>query len=148
MTVKDGQTVRVHYTGTLDDGSEFDSSRDRAPLEFTVGEGNVIAGFDSAVRDLSVGESKTVTIPAVEAYGERSDEAVQSFPMDAFPEPPQAGWVLELQAPDGQRFAATVIKVDEEGAELDFNHPLAGKDLTFDIELVEVVEGPSGIILP
>lgn len=136
-----GQTVLVHYRGTLSDGSEFDSSRDRAPLQFVVGEGQVIPGFDAAVSDLEVGESATVTIPAAEAYGARDDQAVQEFPLDAFPEKPEAGWTVELAAPDGSRLAATIMDVTDEAATLDFNHPLAGQDLTFEIELVEIVEG-------
>lgn len=138
MGATDGQTVLVHYTGTLSDGSQFDSSKGRAPLQFTVGAGDVIPGFDAAVRDLEIGQSKTVTIPAGEAYGERSDEARQEFPLDAFPEKPEVGWVVELQAPDGQRIPAEIIDVAEQTATLDFNHPLAGQDLTFEIELVSV----------
>lgn len=138
MAVSDGQTVLVHYRGTLDDGTEFDSSRDRAPLQFTVGTGEVIPGFDDAVRSLEVGESKTVTIPADQAYGPRSDEAMREFPRDAFPpEPePEVGWMVELQADDGQRLPATVVEVAEDRVVLDFNHPLAGENLTFEIELV------------
>lgn len=138
MGATDGQTVLVHYTGTLTDGSQFDSSKGRAPLQFTVGSGEVIPGFDAAVRDLEIGQSKTVTIPASEAYGERTDEARQQFPLDAFPEKPEVGWVVELQAPDGQRIPAEIVAVSDEDATLDFNHPLAGQDLTFEIELVSV----------
>lgn len=136
-----GQTVMVHYRGTLSDGTEFDSSRDRAPLQFTVGEGQVIPGFDAAVADLGIGETTTVTIPADQAYGGRENDAVQEFPIDAFPEPPEEGWTVELAAPDGQRLAATVAHVGPETATLDFNHPLAGEDLTFEIELLEVIDG-------
>lgn len=136
----DGQNVLVHYKGTLSDGSEFDSSEGREPLQFTVGAGEVIPGFDDAVRDLEVGESKSVTIPAAEAYGERTEEAVQTFPLESFPDTPEAGWVVELQTQDGQRVAAAIVDVNETEATLDFNHPLAGQDLTFEIELVEIVE--------
>ena len=141
MGASDGQKVLVHYTGTLDDGSEFDSSRDRGPLQFTVGAGEVIPGFDDAVRDLEVGESKQVTIPADQAYGQRTDEALQEFPRDAFPEEPEVGWMVELQTDDGQRVPATVVEVGDEIVVLDFNHPLAGQNLTFDIELVSVDAG-------
>lgn len=134
-----GQTVLVHYRGTLSDGTEFDSSRDRAPLQFTVGEGQVIPGFDAAVTGLEVGDSTTVTIPADQAYGPHDEQAVQQFPLDAFPEAPEAGWTVELAAPDGSRLAATIVEVTAENATLDFNHPLAGQDLTFEIELVEVL---------
>lgn len=144
----DGQTVRVHYRGTLSDGTEFDSSAGRDPLEFTVGSGQVIPGFDAAVRDLEVGQSTTVTIPACDAYGEHHAEGLQEVPKDFFGgETPEVGWALELQAPDGQRMMATVAEIGDEACVLDFNHPLAGKDLTFEIELVEIVGG-SGIILP
>ena len=135
-----GQKVRVHYKGTLSDGTEFDSSEGREPLEFTVGADEVIPGFDSAVSDLDVGEKTTVTIPACDAYGERSDEARHEVPLEAFPEPPEEGWIVELAAPDGEKLAATVAEVGPESAILDFNHPMAGKDLTFEIELIEIVE--------
>ncbi len=149
MAPKDGDKVRVHYKGTLNDGSLFDSSEGRDALEFEVGAGQVIPGFDAAVRDLEVGGSTTVTIPCDEAYGERVEEAVQQVPLDAFgDQAPQAGWAVEMQAPDGQRLAAIVTEVGDEEATLDFNHPLAGQDLTFEIELVEIVGGGSGILLP
>ena len=141
MTPNPGQTVRVHYRGTLTDGSEFDSSAGRDPLEFTLGSGEVIPGFDEAVTGLEVGEKTTVTIPAGEAYGERVDEAgAQRVPLEAFPEEPEVGWMIEVATQDGQRMAATVVEVGTEEAVLDFNHPLAGEDLTFEIELVEIVD--------
>jgi peptidylprolyl isomerase len=136
-----GDTVRVHYTGTLADGSEFDSSQGRDPIAFTIGEGTVIPGFESAVADLEVGESVTVTIPAAEAYGERADNAVQVVPLQAFGESgaPQAGWIVQLEDPSGQRINAMILEVDDQSATLDFNHPLAGQDLTFALNLVEIV---------
>lgn len=137
---KDGEKVRVQYTGTLEDGTEFDSSRGRGPLEFTVGAGEVIPGFDEAVRELGVGESTTVTIPSENAYGEHMEDALRPVPRDMFIEAPEIGWAVELQAPDGNRLAAVVVEVGDEEVILDFNHPLAGRDLTFEIELVEVVE--------
>jgi peptidylprolyl isomerase len=140
MAPKSGDTVRVHYKGTLDDGSVFDSSEGRDPLEFQVGEGQVIPGFDSAVGELEVGGSTTVNIAACDAYGDRIDEAVQEVPLSAFPEAPEEGMMVELAAPDGRKLAATVTEIGEENVRLDFNHPLAGKDLTFEIELVEVLE--------
>lgn len=141
MAVKDGDTVRVHYTGTLSDGSQFDSSEGRDPLEFQVGEGQVIPGFDAAVRDIEVGGSATVTIAACDAYGERTEEAMQTFPMDFFGgQVPEVGWAVELADENGQRVPATVAQVTDETVVLDFNHPLAGNDLTFEITLVEVVE--------
>ena len=140
MAAKSGDTVRVHYTGTLDDGSTFDSSEGKDPLEFTIGSGQVIPGFDAALDGLEIGESKKITIPAAEAYGDHNAEAVQVVPREAFEQEPMIGGVVELAAPDGRKLAAVITEVVEENITLDFNHPLAGKDLTFDIELVEVVE--------
>lgn len=141
MTTDNGRVVLVHYRGTLTDGTEFDSSRDREPMQFTQGAGEVIPGFDAAVAELEVGQSATVTIAACEAYGDRDPEAMQEFPREMFPpEPdPQEGWMVELQSEDGQRIPATIVSVRENSLLLDFNHPLAGQDLTFEIELVEVV---------
>lgn len=141
MAVKDGDTVRVHYRGTLSDGSQFDSSEGRDPLEFEVGAGQVIPGFDAAVRELGLGEATTVTIAACDAYGERAEEAMQTFPLDFFGgQVPEVGWAVELEDQDGQRVPATVAQVTEDTVMLDFNHPLAGSDLTFEITLVEIVE--------
>ncbi|MDZ4170259.1 MAG: peptidylprolyl isomerase [Coriobacteriia bacterium] len=149
MAPKPGDTVRVHYRGTLADGSEFDSSAGREPLEFEVGAGQVIPGFDEAVADLEIGGSATVNIEPDNAYGERAEEAVQEFPREAFGDQvPEVGWTVELQAPDGSHMAAIIKDVGDEMVTLDFNHPLAGEQLTFEIELVEIVAGPSGIILP
>lgn len=140
MKPQSGDTVRVHYTGTLSDGSEFDSSEGRDPIEFTMGEGTVISGFEDAVKDLEVGGSKQVTIPSAEAYGDRNDEAVQEVPLEAFGgQSPQPGWIVQLQDPNGQVLNATVLEVGAETVKLDFNHPLAGQDLTFDLKLVEIV---------
>lgn len=138
-----GKKLRVHYRGTLDDGTQFDSSYDRGEtLEFVSGAGQMIAGFDAAVVDMQEGEKKTVRIPAAEAYGERRDDLILTFPANQVPNIEQinAGDKLFLQTPSGQPVPATVIKVDETGVVLDANHELAGKDLTFDIELVEVAE--------
>jgi peptidylprolyl isomerase len=140
MAPKSGDTVRVNYRGTLSDGTEFDSSEGREPLEFVVGSGQVIPGFDSAVLGLEPGDSTTVTIPAAEAYGEHDDEGLQQFPPEAFPSRPEVGWTLELSGPDDQRIPAVVAEVTDTFVTLDFNHPLAGQDLTFEIELVEMVE--------
>lgn len=149
MAPKPGDTVRVHYRGTLTDGSEFDSSAGRAPLEFEIGAGQVIPGFDEAVSDLEVGDKKTVTIEACDAYGERMEEAVQILPLEAFGDQvPEVGWAVEMQAPDGSRMAATIADVNDEEATLDFNHPLAGEALTFEIELVEIVSAGPTILLP
>lgn len=140
MAAQSGDTVRVHYRGTLSDGTQFDSSEGREPLEFEVGSGQVIPGFDAAVRDIEPGESATVTIVAAEAYGERADEALQTFPLDFFGgQVPEVGWAVELEDQNGQRVPATVAEVTDESVVLDFNHPLAGNDLTFEITLVEIV---------
>ena len=140
MKASKGDKVKVHYTGTLSTGEEFDSSAGREPLEFEVGAGMVIPGFDSAVLDLEPGESVKVTISADEAYGERQEDLIQTVPLEFFGEQlPQEGWMLQLQSEDGQVIPAVVVSVTEESATLDINHPLAGQDLTFDIELVEII---------
>jgi len=139
MPLNEGTTVRVHYRGTLEDGAEFDSSEGRDPLEFTLGASQVIPGFEDAVIGLEPGERVTVTIDAENAYGPRMDEALQNVPVSAFWETPEPGMVVQLVAPDGTQLAATVMEVGEEEALLDFNHPLAGQALTFEITLVEVI---------
>ncbi|QFT62367.1 FKBP-type peptidyl-prolyl cis-trans isomerase SlyD [Roseivivax sp. THAF30] len=138
--VKTGDTVQIHYTGTLTDGSTFDSSEGRDPLEFTVGSGQIIPGLDKAMTGMSVGEKKTVAIPADEAYGQRQDEALQAVPREQIPAdiPLDIGTQLQVQTPNGQVMPVTVAEVSEEQVTLDANHPLAGKDLNFDIELVDI----------
>ena len=134
-----GDTVRVHYTGTLADGSVFDSSRGREPLEFTLGEGRVIAGFDAAVSGMTPGEERQVIIAATEAYGEHRPELVFTVPRDQFPEgmEPQIG--LEVQLTQGdQRAIARISEIAADSVTLDANHPLAGRDLTFDLQLVAI----------
>ena len=138
---KSGDTVRIHYTGTLDDGTQFDSSSGRDPLEFALGGGQVIPGFDGAVDGMAVGESKTVTIPAEEAYGQRHEQLVQQVSRSALPEDmePAVGMQLQSQSPEGQVMMLVVTEVEEESITVDANHPLAGQALTFAIELVEIV---------
>jgi peptidylprolyl isomerase len=137
---KTGDTVKIHYTGTLDDDTEFDSSAGREPLEFTLGGGQVIAGFDNAVDGMTVGDSKTVTIPPAEAYGDRHDQLVQQVPKSSLPDEmkPEIGMQLQSQGPDGQVMNLVVAEVAEESITVDANHPLAGQALTFAIELVEI----------
>jgi peptidylprolyl isomerase len=137
---KTGDTVKIHYTGTLDDDTEFDSSTGREPLEFTLGGGQVIAGFDNAVDGMTVGDSKTVTIPPAEAYGDRHDQLVQQVPKSSLPDEmnPEIGMQLQSQGPDGQVMNLVVAEVAEESITVDANHPLAGQALTFAIELVEI----------
>jgi len=138
---KSGDTVRIHYTGTLEDGTQFDSSDGRDPLEFALGGGQVIPGFDSAVDGMAVGENKSVTIQPDQAYGERHDQLVQEVPKTALPEDmePTVGMQLESQSPDGQVMNLVVTDVADETITVDANHPLAGQPLTFAIELVEIV---------
>jgi FKBP-type peptidyl-prolyl cis-trans isomerase 2 len=139
--VKAGDTVRIHYTGTLDDGSTFDSSSGRDPLEFTVGSGQIISGLDNAVPGMSVGEKKVVEVPHDEAYGPHNPQAQQTIPRETIPDdiPVDPGTRLQMRTQDGREVAVTVVESDEEKVLLDANHPLAGKDLTFEIELVEIV---------
>ncbi len=134
-----GTTVRVHYTGKLDDGTVFDSSRDREPLEFTVGSGQVIPGFDNAVEGMAAGAAKTVTIPAEQAYGARRDELMLRVDRSQFPEDanPEVGQQFQMSQ-GGQNFVVNVADVDGDQVTLDANHPLAGRDLTFELEVVEV----------
>ena len=134
-----GNTVKVHYTGKFDD-TVFDSSKDREPLEFTIGKGQLIKGFEGAVVGMSEKESKTVTIPSDEAYGPHRNELVFRVPRGNFPPDiePREGVILTIKQPDGNSVDVLVVEVTPEAVTLDANHPLAGKDLTFDIELMEV----------
>jgi peptidylprolyl isomerase len=138
--VKNGDTVRIHYTGTLADGSVFDSSEGRDPLEFTVGARQVIEGMDSELPGMSVGEKKTLNIPCDKAYGPLNPAARQAIPREGFPDhiPLEIGTQLQLQSPEGQVLPVSVVEVDDATVTLDANHPLAGKDLIFDIELVSI----------
>lgn len=135
-----GNKVKVHYTGTLTDKTVFDSSREREPLEFTIGAGQMIPGFDDAVEGMTVGETKNVEIPSDKAYGPRKDEAMVSVSKTQLPEgmTPEVGMQLEATQQDGRKQVLVVAKVEDENVVLDANHPLAGKDLVFDIELMEV----------
>ena len=146
---KSGDTVKIHYTGKLDDGTEFDSSAGRAPFEFVLGSGQVIPGFDNAVEGMAVGDSKNVRIEPADAYGPRHDQLVQEVPRSALPDDlePQVGMGLQSQSPDGQVMMLTVTEVSDENITVDASHPLAGQSLNFDIELVSI-GGDVGIILP
>lgn len=138
--VKDGDTVRIHYTGTLADGSVFDSSEGRDPLEFTVGAGHVIVGMDAGLPGMKVGDKKRLEIPAADAYGPLNPEARQAIPREGIPDeiPLEVGIQLQMQSPEGHVLPVTVVEVTEATVTLDANHPLAGKDLNFDIELVSI----------
>jgi peptidylprolyl isomerase len=135
-----GDNVKVHYKGTLKDGSVFDSSEGRGPLAFTVGAGQMIAGFDKAVVGMKVGEKKTITIPFAEAYGPHDDNLVFDVPRDRMPAnyTPKVGDQLGMQQPDGRTATVVVIAVKATSVTLDANHPMAGKDLTFEITMVEI----------
>lgn len=137
---KSGDTVHIHYTGTLEDGTQFDSSAGREPLAFTVGGGQVIPGFDQAVEGMAVGESKTVNIAPEQAYGEHHAQMVQEVPKSALPDDmePEVGQSLSAKNQEGQEMRLTVTEVKDDAIVVDGNHPLAGKPLNFDIELVKI----------
>lgn len=139
---KSGDKVRIHYTGKLDDGTQFDSSEGREPLEFDLGGGGVIPGFDSAVDGMAVGENKSVKIESEEAYGPRHEELIQDVPKSELPDDMELSVGLQLQAqnPEGQVMRFMITAVTDEVVTVDGNHPLAGQALNFDIELVEIVE--------
>jgi peptidylprolyl isomerase len=138
---KNGDAVKVHYTGTLADGAVFDTSREGDPLEFTVGEGNIIPGFEEVVAGMKVGETRTETLPCEKAYGDHRPEGVLQVEKSALPSDldPEAGQVLALRGEQGEQIPVLVTEVTETHVTLDQNHPMAGKDLTFEIELVEIV---------
>ncbi|WP_292285176.1 peptidylprolyl isomerase [Marivita sp.] len=138
--VKTGDTVSIHYTGTLADGSTFDSSNGRDPLEFTVGAGEIIPGLDQAMPGMTVGDTKQVAVPADQAYGQHDPNAKQAVPRADIPAeiPLEPGTQLQMQTPTGQTVPVTVADVNETEVTLDANHPLAGQDLTFDVELVDI----------
>ncbi|MDR9375311.1 MAG: peptidylprolyl isomerase [Schleiferiaceae bacterium] len=138
--VKADDTVQIHYTGKLTDGNVFDSSREREPLEFTLGQGEIIPGFEQGILDMEVNETKTIEVPHTEAYGERKDELLHEVPKDQLPEEikPEVGMALSSKMPDGREIPLTVTEVGEEKIVVDANHPLAGKDLTFEVEVVAI----------
>lgn len=138
--VKNGDTVKVHYHGKLTDGSTFDSSEGKDPLEFTVGSGQVIKGFDDAMVNMEVGEKKTVQIPVDHAYGERNEDMIMEYPKTEFPADmtPEVGMELHMSDNAGNVFPVVIAEVKDESVLLDANHPLAGENLTFEIELVSI----------
>lgn len=138
--VQSGDVVKVHYTGKLKDGENFDSSEGREPLEFTVGAGQMIKGFDAALPGMKVGDKKTITISPAEGYGEKSEEAMIKFPKDQIPAEMklEVGMSLQLSNQEGQPFPVTVSEILDDAVVLDANHFLAGQELVFDIELVEI----------
>lgn len=148
--VKSGDKIKVHYHGRLTNGETFDSSEGRDPLEFEVGSGMVIKGFDEGVTGMTVGEKKTINIPFMEAYGPRNPEMVINMPKDRFPQDMELelGMPLVMSDGQGQQFQVTIVEIEEAAVKLDANHPLAGQDLVFDLELVEIVGGSPLIIMP
>jgi len=145
---KKGDKVKIHYHGKLNDGSTFDSSAGREPLAFEIGSGMVIPGFDDGVTGMTVGEKKTINIPAAQAYGEVSEEMIMEFPLNQFPADmvPEIGMQLTMSNNQGQNFPVVIVELKDESVLLDANHPLAGKELIFDLELVEI-EGASPLII-
>jgi peptidylprolyl isomerase len=141
MTAQTGNSVTVHYTGKLEDGTVFDSSRDREPLSFVIGSGQVIPGFEKAVVGLEPGETRTERIEPEDAYGERRDEMIMEVEREHLPPDlnPEAGQQLQIQQSDGQVIPVVVADVSESSITIDANHPLAGQPLIFEIEVVEVV---------
>ena len=141
MPAEKGNTVKVHYTGKLTNGEQFDSSEGKEPLEFKIGAGMVVPGFDKAVLGMEIGETKTVTIPCKEAYGERTDDMTVDIPRKEFPADFTAnvGEQLLITLGDGNQIPVTITKIDDEIVRLDANHKLAGEDLVFTITLVEIV---------
>lgn len=139
-----GNIVQVHYTGKLDDGAIFDTSAQGPPLELTLGAGTTIPGFEQAVVGMQVGENKTIRIPAEHAYGMHQPEMVLTMPRENMPAniQPKVGQQLEIQRPEEAAIGVTVVKITDVHVLLDANHPLVGKDLTFDIMLIAVVDGP------
>jgi peptidylprolyl isomerase len=141
VQAKEGDTVKVHYTGKLEDGTVFDTSEERTPLEFTIGSGQIIRGFEQAVVGMEPGEAKTATIPPEDAYGPHREDMTLTVDRGQFPEEikPEPGQQLQVQQPDGRAAIVTVSDVSESTVTLDANHPLAGQPLTFEIRLVDIV---------
>ena len=148
--VKSGDKVKVHYHGRLTDGQTFDKSEGREPLEFEVGSGMVIKGFDDGVTGMAVGDKKTINIPFNEAYGPKNPDMIIDMPKDRFPKDIELeiGMPLAMSDGQGQQFEVIVTQLKEETVVLDANHPLAGQDLIFDLELIEIVGGSPLIIMP
>jgi peptidylprolyl isomerase len=137
-----GDIVRINYSGRLVDGTQFDSSEGRAPLEFTLGQGQVITGLEQHVSGMETGQKSTVTIPAASAYGPRREDAVQRLDRDKVPSGVEikVGTQLQARTADGGMLPITIVGMDEQSVTVDANHPLAGQDLVFDVELVDVVK--------
>jgi peptidylprolyl isomerase len=148
ILAKNGDAVKVHYTGRLSDGTVFDSSEDGDPLEFTLGQGQMIAGFEQAVLGMKVGETKTVNIPSDQAYGPRSDDLIMDVDRNELPDDmePWVGLQLQMDQADGSTTIVTITEVSDTNVKLDANHPLAGKDLVFDIEIMEISKSKTNAV--
>jgi len=142
MSVQSGNTIKIHYHGRLSDGTTFDSSAGRSPLEFTVGSGAVIKGFDDGVQGMIIGEKKTIEIPFIHAYGPEDPSMIIEFPLSRLPEDlkPEVGIQLNMNNASGEQFPVVISEITDENIILNANHPLAGKDLIFDLELVEILD--------
>jgi peptidylprolyl isomerase/FKBP-type peptidyl-prolyl cis-trans isomerase SlpA len=143
---KEGDEVQVHYTGKLEDGTVFDTSEDGEPLSFTIGENRVIPGFEEAVTGMEPGDSITTEVEPEQAYGEHRDDMVMEMERDQIPDDvdPEVGQQLQLRLENGQTVPVLITALGEESVTIDANHPLAGRTLLFDIELVDVSEGEGG----
>ncbi|WP_300059448.1 peptidylprolyl isomerase [uncultured Roseobacter sp.] len=143
--VKSGDTVGIHYTGTLLNGTKFDSSEGRDPLQFVVGSGQVIPGLDAALPGMALGEKKTVKVPCADAYGPINPQMRQAVPREGIPDdvPLDIGTLLNVETPEGQAMQVMIVATDEATVTIDANHPLAGQDLTFDIEVMSISEAHS-----
>ncbi len=141
MQVKKGDKVKVHYTLKTEDGEVMESSVGAVPMEFTVGEGKVIQGFDNGVIGMKSGDSKTITVSENEAYGFRDEKKIFEYGKDRIPQgfEPQIGQIVQMHTPDGKGFPVTILGFTDKGFKMDANHPLAGKTLIFDLELVEII---------
>lgn len=139
-TAKKGDTVKVDYTGRFDDGVVFDTSEKREPIVFALGEGKVIKGFENAIVGMQVGEEKEIKVMPGDGYGERDDSLVRPFPKGKLPKErlPKAGMIVSFRSPEGRAIVARIDKIDEKEVFLDFNHPLAGKNLNFKLKLVDI----------
>ena len=136
--MKPGTKVKVHYTGTFNDGTVFDSSEGKEPLEFTIGENKVIAGFENGIKEMKLNEEKTINVNTKEAYGERDERMVVSVPRSKFPPEIEAGGQLLLKGPEGQRMPAKIHEIRDNEVIIDLNHPLAGKELNFKVRVVGI----------
>ena len=139
-TAKQGNSVKVHYHGTLNDGTVFDSTYEESPMDFTLGEGEIIPGFEEAVEGMDEGEKKDITVEPERAYGEYNEQGVVQVPRENLPEDiqPEEGMMLQLNTPEDQVVYVTVTEIDDQNVTLDANHPLAGKTLNFNIELIQI----------